>query len=144
MCRDCFRIRIRIKGWGEQSVEVFEQADEYIIKRDEASSQMQIFKNPNCPKCSNSLKLINKLQKSEITLKVLLQEVQDKNQVVIVPVIISGSGMIRDEPVFLQSLKEQAGEIESLIGIRQSLRALTQKFDKQYEIIEANKTTKQD
>jgi len=52
--------------------------------------------------------------------------------------------MIRDEPVFLQSLKEQAGEIESLIGIRQSLRALAQKFDKQYEIIQANKTTKQD
>ena len=56
------------------------------------------------------------------------------------PVIISGSGMLRDEQVFLQSLKEQAVEIERLIGVRQQLRALAMKFDNQHKIIQASET----
>ena len=48
--------------------------------------------------------------------------------------------MLRDEQVFLQSLKEQAVEIERLIGVRQQLRALAMKFDNQYKIIQATET----
>ena len=46
------------------------------------------------------------------------------------PVIVSGSGIVKDEQVFLRSIKEQAGEIDTLIGVRQALRALAMKFDK--------------
>ena len=48
---------------------------------------------------------------------------------VVVPVLLTGPGMVKDMLVFEQSVKEHAVEIERLLDVRDKLRKLLTEFD---------------